>query len=102
MGKYNKARVIETKNTLGTKGITLFSDGIGEIAHPDHYLNNEREMFERIASCWNACLNLENPQDDIKKLREILEYLQTNINPDFNSWITKRIDEALSLFKEVK
>jgi hypothetical protein len=29
-----------------------------------------RENAERLASCWNACLPFENPESDIKKLKE--------------------------------
>jgi hypothetical protein len=54
---------------------------------------------ERLASCWNACLNLENPESD---LREIIEALRETASAGtyIGTDTYKKICEALALIKE--
>jgi hypothetical protein len=65
---------------------------------------------ERLASCWNACLNLENPEQDFKKIVEALkEYTKLSYTKEKDcavislkslSKVTQLISEALALIKE--
>jgi hypothetical protein len=63
--------------------------------------------FERLAICWNICLNLENPESDIPTIIEALKQSQLTIQDmqkafhtsQGNGTITQN-KEALSLYKE--
>jgi len=65
-----------------------------------------KAFAERLVSCWNACLNLENPEQDLPKIIEALK--DTNQTLRFSSYadgiIFKRSielsNEALALVKE--
>jgi hypothetical protein len=45
----------------------------------------------RLTSCWNACLNLENPESDIPKLVEALKNARTVLTlPSLKAWDSRR------------
>ena len=76
--------------------------------------NLVKNMFngERLADCWNACFNFENPQRDIETIRKSLLALaigfeQLKVMPLIPSLLDKTLislgktlGEALSLYRE--
>jgi hypothetical protein len=44
----------------------------------------------RLVSCWNACTQFENPEQDIKKLIEVLTY-STHLLDDWSKLINEKV-----------
>jgi len=55
---------------------------------------------DRLVSCWNACRNLEKPEQDIPKLIEALKTITSYDLGDFPSSVVNLLYEALALVKE--
>jgi hypothetical protein len=85
-----------------------------KILDSDFTREERKEHIKRLVSCWNACTQFENPEQDIKKLIEALTY-STHLLDDWSKLINekypkintgsltgqvKRNNEALSLVKE--
>jgi hypothetical protein len=65
--------------------------------------------IDRIIECWNACINLEHPEEDIKKIIEAPKFFTestVNCQCDFKGWSPNMLtayrknNEALDLIKE--
>jgi len=65
-----------------------------------------RRVYRIAYSNWNACIPLENPQEDIKKLYQSFRKLKElrakplNFTAEETEQILKQVDEALALVKE--
>jgi len=115
MAKYTEGKLeIFTETATDSKTFIAGGDS-GEIAncHMAWRTNEECEAnTERIVSSWNACLNLENPEQAIPKLVEALRTAETRIHneirhhPEAGGYREmlqgelRQITEALALVKE--
>jgi hypothetical protein len=102
MSNYNKEKIHVTKE-FRTRKYIYGDESKRLIAEVDDSLDNYLDNAERIASCWNACLHLENPESDISKIINALNQLAGN---HFNKvpWnqteLKVIVGESLSLIKE--
>lgn len=109
MGKYGMGNCIGMVHTYWSEDEWQILNEHGELIARGIKFQGDAE---RIQDTFNVCLNLENPQEDIKKLVEELKSANHRICMMCGSYRSKEacekcgsknsIDEALSLFKEVK
>jgi galactokinase len=83
-----------------------------KILDSDFTREERKEHIKRLVSCWNACTQFENPEQDIKKLIEALKVASCRINNeirhhpeagDYRQMLQdelRQVDEALDLVKE--
>ncbi len=67
MLKYKK---LKARTTIDNYTINYLADGNAWDSKTIAINIPTPELAERLASCWNACINLEHPESDLKKILE--------------------------------
>ncbi len=101
MGKYNRVHIDTNYDWIRDSDNIVIANCTGH--------EGQHENAIRLASCWNACINFDNPEENIKELIEALNLIKYQIECSkisgklmlYNTEINA-IDKALALVKEDK
>jgi hypothetical protein len=98
MANYKKEPIMY--NPLGGTIYTMNSDEVANLRQSSFSAEHMAEYGHHLVSCWNACLNFENPEADIKQLVEALKFTRENLFDDEYPKTCEILDSALALVKE--
>lgn len=103
MGKYTKGKLDILVDT-NYNSYTFIRGGDGGKIADAFCIWREREESnanaERLVSCWNACLNLENPESDLPKIIESLRKAYLFHSKNWNKDFCEEVKQVLDLVKE--
>lgn len=68
----------DTQNDQWYKDITIYSQEYGRVADVCVLSSYYKENARRLVACWNACVDIEDPEAEIAALRKDRDYLSTS------------------------